>query len=244
MYVIITQMGANTGDTMVTVDKAIIARMEKSGRHFEVLVDPELAYELRSGKQISVSSMLAVNEVFKDSKKSLKAGPQELEQAFNSADPFAIAEMIVKEGDVQLTTEFRKKKVEEKKKQVATFISKNAMDPRTKLPHPIERVLTSMEQAGVRIDPFKSADKQVEATVEAIKKIIPLSMEKIKLRIRVPAKYSGQAYGVIKGFGANATWLGDGSLDAQITVPAGFKDDIFGKIMGIAKGDASIEVMK
>ncbi|MBI5347689.1 MAG: ribosome assembly factor SBDS [Candidatus Aenigmarchaeota archaeon] len=226
---------------MVTVDKAIIARIEKKGKHFEVLVDPELAYDLRSGKQISVSGMLAVNEIFKDSKKGLKAGEGELREAFGNIDIFQIAEKIVKEGDIQLTTEFRKKKELEKKKQIAAFISKNAMDPRTKLPHPIERVLSAMDQAGVHVDPFHPVDKQIQPVIDAIKGIIPISMEKVKLHIHVPAKYSNQAYGVVKSFGTEGKWLDDGSLYAIIIIPAGLKDDVFSRLNKVTNGEVSIQ---
>ena len=101
---------------MVTVDKAIIARLEKDGKHFEVLVDPELAYSLKDGKTISLSKMLAVNDVFSDSKKGMKISSAELERVFGTSDIEKIAETVVKQGDVQLTTDFRKQKVVEKKK--------------------------------------------------------------------------------------------------------------------------------
>ena len=45
---------------MVTVEEAIIAKIDKAGKHFEVLVDPNIAYELREGKIVSISKMLAV----------------------------------------------------------------------------------------------------------------------------------------------------------------------------------------
>ncbi len=226
---------------MVTVDKAIIAKVEKKGKHFEVLVDPELAYDLRSGKQISVSSMLAVNEVFKDSRKGLKIGPGDLEESFGSQDVFSVAEKIVKEGEIQLTTEFRKKKEIEKKRQIAAFISKNAMDPRTKMPHPIERIMTAMDQAGIHVDASQPADRQIEKVVDAIKGIIPISMEKVSLQVHVPAKYSNQAYGIIKSFGSPGKWLGDGSLQAVIIIPAGLKDEIFSRLNKATNGEVSIQ---
>ena len=44
---------------MVTVDEAIIAKFDKDGKHFEILVDSELAYGMKEGKIVSLSKMLA-----------------------------------------------------------------------------------------------------------------------------------------------------------------------------------------
>ena len=38
---------------MVTVDQAIIAKIDKDGKHFEVLVDADIAYDLKEGMIVS-----------------------------------------------------------------------------------------------------------------------------------------------------------------------------------------------
>ena len=98
---------------MVTVEKAIIARIDKYGKHFEILVDSELAYDLKENKSVSINKMLAINQVFTDAKKGMKAGAGDLQKAFNTDDVEKIASIIVKEGDLQLTTDFRRRKVDE-----------------------------------------------------------------------------------------------------------------------------------
>ena len=78
---------------MVTVDKAIIARIERSGKHFEILVDPELAYDLREGKSVSLNKMLAINQVFKDAKKvTLKVSENQC--VFEEGDVTFISRLI------------------------------------------------------------------------------------------------------------------------------------------------------
>src|SRR3989344_2464638 len=104
---------------MVTVEDAIIARYTKDGKHFEILVDPIIAYDLREGKTVSLGRMLAANIVFTDARKGTKAGAADVQTAFGTSDVEKIAEIIIKKGDLQLTTEFRRKKTEERRKQVA-----------------------------------------------------------------------------------------------------------------------------
>jgi ribosome maturation protein SDO1 len=231
---------------MVTVEKAIIARLEKEGKHFEVLVDPDIAYDLREGKSVSVSKMLAVNSVFSDSGKGLKSSESDLDHAFKTQDVEQIAESIVKKGFLQTTTEFRRKKTDEKKRQIAAFISKHAINPQTRLPHPIERILTAMEQSKVSIDPFRPAQEQVEGVVSALKPVIPISIEELVLSIEIPAQYSGMAFGIIKDLGKmqNQQWLSSGALLVKLSIPAGMRDDVFRKLNSITEGNAKIEEVR
>lgn len=227
---------------MVTVDEAIIAKYEKDGKHFEILVDPELAYELKDGKIVSLSRMLAVNTIFSDSKKGMRASPSEIEKAFGTQDVEKIAEIMVKHGEVQLTTELRRRKIEEKKKQIANFISRYAINPQTRVPHPPDRIISLLEKARVIIDPFKPAEQQIDEVLKALKSLIPISMEEATLQINVPAKYSGRAFGIIKELGAlqSQQWLGDGSLSARLVIPAGLKESVFRKLNALTEGNAKI----
>ena len=230
---------------MVTVDQAIIARYEKDGKHFEVLVDPQLAYELKEGRPVSLQRMLAVNQVLSDSKKGVRASPGDLELAFGTQDAEKIAEIIVKKGDIQLTTEFRRKRAEERTKQVADIISRHAINPQTKLPHPQSRVLAAMEQARVHVDPFKPAEAQVEDVIKQIKEIIPISIQEITLLVHVPVQHASRIHGMLKEFSIQQEkWLADGSLAAKIAVPAGLKEEIFRKIGNASQGTAQIEEEK
>ncbi|MBI2579106.1 MAG: ribosome assembly factor SBDS [Candidatus Aenigmarchaeota archaeon] len=231
---------------MVTVDEAIIAKYSREGKHFEILVDPDLAYDLKEGRTVSLSRMLAVNTVFTDARKADKASPSDIQKAFGTGDAEKIAEFIVKHGEVQLTTEFRRKKTEEKRKQIAAFISRNAINPQTRVPHPPERILTAMEQARVSIDPFRPAEQQVDDAVKAIKSIIPISIEEIVLDIEIPAKYSARAYGLLKELGTlqKDNWLSDGSLFAKLLIPAGLKESVFRRLGAVTEGNVSITEAK
>jgi ribosome maturation protein SDO1 len=227
---------------MVTVEDAIIAKIVRNGKHFEILVDPEMAYDLREGKSVSVQKMIAINIICSDAKKGEKASPADIEKAFGTQDLEKVASEIVKHGEIQLTTEFRRKKTDEKKKQIANLISKNAINPQTRVPHPPDRVLAAMQQAHINIDPFKPAEHQVDEVIKAIKDIIPLSIEEIVLFIEIPAKYSARAYGVVKEYGiADEKWLSDGSLAVKLKVPAGLKENIYRRLGALTEGSVRIE---
>ncbi len=226
---------------MVTVEDAIIARYTKDGKHFEILVDPGLAYDLKEGRTVSLGRMLAANIIFTDARKGTKSGSNDIQAAFGTTDAEKIAEVIVKKGDLQLTTEFRRKKTEERRKQIASFISSHAINPQTKVPHPQERILNAMDIAKVNIDPFKSAEQQVDEVIKALKSVLPISLEGAELSIEVPAQFVGRAYGVLKEYNIQKEQrLSNGSLIVKIAIPAGLKESVYRRVNALTSGSARI----
>ncbi|MFA4819834.1 MAG: ribosome assembly factor SBDS [Candidatus Aenigmatarchaeota archaeon] len=227
---------------MVTVDEAIIAKCVKNGKHFEILVDADIAYDLKEGRIVSLSRMLAVNEIFTDARKANRSAPSDVSAAFGTNDVEKVAEEIVKHGEIQLTTEFKRRKTAEKKKQIAAFISKNAVNPQTKLPHPMDRIIAAMEQAHVSVDPFKPADNQVDDVMKEIKKVLPISVEEMTLFVEIPAKYASRTYSIVKEFGIHQDkWLADGSFVAKITIPIAMKETIYRRLGASTEGTVRIE---
>ena len=52
---------------MVSLDDAVIARLEKGGNRYEILVDPDLVAEWKiNPEQVSFEDMLATDEVWSD----------------------------------------------------------------------------------------------------------------------------------------------------------------------------------
>ncbi|MBI5072377.1 ribosome assembly factor SBDS [Candidatus Woesearchaeota archaeon] len=225
---------------MVTVDKAIVARIDKGGKHFEILVDAEMAYDLKSGKVVSIGKMLATTEVYSDARKGMRVSSAELEKQFGTSETEKVADQIVKHGDLQLTTDFRRKKAEEKRKQIIAVIARTAVDPRTKLPHPPERISNAMDQARISVDPFKPAEQQVDDVIKAIKPIIPISFEEIELTVEIPVQHGSHVLHAIKEFGSSQNqWLTD-RLIVKIKIPAALKEAFYRRINGLTNGEAKI----
>ncbi len=230
---------------MVSVDDAVIGRIVRKGITFEILVDPNLAFDLRSGKEVNIDDMLAARDIFKDAKKGERASREEIEDAFKTLDINKIAELIVKEGNIQITTEQRHKMIDDKKKEIATIISRQGIDPKTKLPHPVQRILNAMKEAHVSIDPFKQAKEQVNYVVEKISEIIPISLERIEIAIKIPLEYAGKSNSYVRHV-ANVKkeeWTSD-SWVVVIEIPAGMQSDIYSKLNEITAGNVQIKIIK
>ena len=170
-------------------DKVTVVRYSFSGDKFELLVKPDPAFDYKSGKITEISKVLVSDEIYTDSNKGTRATNEKLEHVFKTNDLTKIAEIIMKKGELNLTTEQRKKMMSEKRKQLVTFIVKTYVDPRSHLPHPPLRIEQAMDDSRVSIDPFKSADEQIKDVVEKLRSIIPLKSENIVLEILVPAQF-------------------------------------------------------
>ncbi|MCQ2737590.1 MAG: ribosome assembly factor SBDS [archaeon] len=234
---------------MVNIDDAIIARLESFGEKFEILVDPDLAADFRNPdneKEIAIDDILAVEEIFKDSKKGDKASEEAMTKVFETTDVLEVAAQILKKGQVQLTAEQRRQMQEDKRKQVISTIAREAINPQTGLPHPAQRIENAMNEAKVHIDAFKSVDEQVQIALKGIKPLIPIKFEKVKMAVRLPGSAAGSAYSAIRPFGniLNEEWQQDGSWIAIIEMAGGLQDDFNHKMASISGGEAETKLIK
>lgn len=231
---------------MVSLDDAVIARLKKGEEHFEVLVDPYAAADLIDGKDIDVIQSLAIDAVFKDSKKGTHASEESLQKNFGTGDITEITKQIILKGDIQLTTEQRHKMQKNKRNRIVETIVRNAMDPKTKAPHPRQRIELAMEQAGVHVDPFKPVSEQVKTIIELLRPIIPISIENIRISVKIPAEHIGKAYGIVRGYGTleREDWQSDGSWIGIIRLPAGMQTDFYDKLNDVTKGNVSTKILK
>lgn len=219
-----------------------VARITKGKETFEILVDPDLALRLRLGENIPASKIMVYDQVYKDAKKGIRAKEDDLKKAFGTTDPATIAVKIVKEGELQITADQRRKLIEEKKKQIVDFISKNAVDPRTNLPIPPQRIVLALDEAGVSIDPFIDAKQQVTKIIEKLKLILPLRIGTMIFEVKVPGDVQPKASSYLKSVGRvlREEWKGDGSWTCELEAPSGMQVEIVERLAKISAGKAEV----
>src|SRR3989344_4831928 len=231
---------------MVSVDKAVIARLTKAGQKFEILVDPELALQVRQGKEIEMDKLLAVQEVFLDVGKGTRHQAVDLTKTFGTTDIKVLAPKIIREGEVQLTSQQREKMLEDRTKAIAAIISREGVNPQTGAPHPQDRIMRTMEQAKGRIDIEKRAEDQVDIVMKAIQPIIPIKFEKVQVAVKIPAQYAGRGSGIVRNFGtpSREEWAGDGSYMCTMEMAAGLQPELFDKLNSLTHGEVTVKVVK
>jgi len=226
-------------------EKFTTARITKDNEHFEILVKPEKALDYRMGKVTSITEVLVSETIFSDANKGTKVAEENIRKAFGTTDTLKVAETILKTGTLQLTTEQRRKMVEEKRKQIIDFISRQCVDPKTNLPHPPTRIENAMEQVRYSIEPFKSVEEQAKEIIKLLRIILPLKMEQVIVGVSIPAEYSARAYGAIKGFGMikREEWRGDGSWFGEIEMSAGMYAPFLDKLGNVTKGSGEAKIV-
>jgi len=230
---------------MVKMENAVIARYEKLGHKFEMLVDPFLAMELKQGLDIRLDDLLASDEVFKDINKGDRQSEVTVKSTFKTNDPLEIAKIIIREGEVQLTTELRRAMVEKKRKEIINYIASNAYDPKTNSPHPPQRIENAMNEMRITIDLHRSFTEQANAIVKEMRKLIPISMEKMKFAIKVPAEFSGKASAAIHKYEVRQEqWQGDGSLVATFEISAGSKTQLINELNHLTHGNIDVKILE
>ena len=227
-------------------DKFTTARISKSGEKFEILVKPEPALEYKMGKPLGISQLLVIEEIFSDSGKGTRASTEKLEKAFGTVDALKIAEDIMKHGELQLTTEQRRQLVEEKRKQIVAFISRNCIDPRTATPHPPLRIEQALAQVKYSIDPFKPAEEQAKDVIEELRVILPIKMEQMRVAVKIFAEYAAKGYGAVKAYATitKEEWQADGALVAIVEMPAGLYGPFVERLGKITQGTIQTKILK
>jgi ribosome maturation protein SDO1 len=223
-------------------DKFTVARLVLDGDKFELLVKPDPALEYKMGKRSDVSGALVSDEIYSDANKGSRASSEKMMKHFKTTDSADVAKQILARGELNLTTDQRRKMVEEKKKQIVQFINRSFVDPKTHLPHPVVRIEAAMEEVRVPIDPFKKVEDQAKTLVDALRKILPLRSETAKLTVTVPPQFAAQSYSVLKSTGdlRSEEWLADGSLKAVLDMNASIRGQFLDRLGAVTKGSAQV----
>ncbi|MFH1053336.1 MAG: ribosome assembly factor SBDS [Candidatus Woesearchaeota archaeon] len=234
----------------ITYDKERIhinvARLRKGSEKFEIDVDPDKAIAYKNGQISDINEVLKAKKIFSDAKKGMEVSEKILETIFKTSDPLEVANIILKNGEIQLTEEYRKKMRELKIKKIISIIHRNGVDPKTHLPHPMTRLENAIEQAKVKIDDYKPAEMQVQDVLKKLRVVLPIKFEIKEVAIKISSEYAAKSYNLVKEFGTilKDEWLTDGSWLVVIDIPGGLENDFYDKLNNFTHGNIESKVLK
>jgi ribosome maturation protein SDO1 len=217
------------------------ARIKIKGKHYEIYVDLDEALKIKNG-QGTVSSALQSAQIYHDLKKGTTVPQTDLKEAFGTTDIYEIAKQIILKGEVQKTQEYRDEEREKKIKQVINLIQKNATDQNGR-PYTEERLKTAINDTHFHFD-SRPAEKQMRDLISKLKEIIPIRIETKKIKLTIPAQYTGHVYGLLQEYKESEEWLSNGNLQAVLNVPAGLLMDFYDKINSMTHGSVQSEELQ
>tara|TARA_B110000483_G_scaffold18036_1_gene19932 strand:+ start:3522 stop:4199 length:678 start_codon:yes stop_codon:yes gene_type:complete len=225
------------------MDDAVLARMEKSGKRYEVLVDPALVEQFKENPDsVRIDDLLAMDEVFHDARDGERPTSEAIENTFATQDIVQITQIILERGTIQLTTNQRKVMVEKMRQQIIHHIHSQAVDPKTKSPHPKTRIELALDECRYSVDPFKRLEDQVKDAVDKLKSLIPLSFESVKLAFKISGATMGKVNQILRPYLKKEGWLEDGSWACVVECPGGMKGELISQVMQ-RSSDAEVKEM-
>ncbi len=218
-----------------------LARIKKAGKNFEIIINLDDALKFKKGETSYIEA--EGDRIFTDSKKGNVASTSDLMQAFGTSDINKIIFKIVKEGEIQLTQDYRDTEQEKKFKQVIDFIVSNGIDPKTGRPHTPDRIKMALQQARVHVKNIP-IENQIQDIIHEINKVIPIKLETKRIKIKIPAIHTGKAYGIVSQYKEDEKWLDDGSLEIIVRIPSGALMDFYDKLNSVTHGSSITEEVK
>jgi ribosome maturation protein SDO1 len=226
-----------------------VVRVKIHGNRFEIIVNPELALKYKMGlldDTVDITDILESDEIFQNASKGEKAPNEILLHCFETTDSIQIAKIVLTKGELNLTAEQRQEFFEKKRKQIVTLLAKTCINPKTRTPHPPIRIENAMREAKIMVDPSVSAESQLKDIIGELRRVIPISMETVKMAVKIPPEFTGKAYGEIKRDAqiVKDEWQNDGHWIAVVNVAAGIQGEFMERVQGMAKGRAEIKVLE
>ncbi|MEM0465775.1 MAG: ribosome assembly factor SBDS [Candidatus Pacearchaeota archaeon] len=220
-----------------------LARLKSGKMTFETMVDLDNAIKLKRGEKVDINDVIRDVAIYTDQKKGFKAGKNELMNYFSTTDFPTIVEKIVKKGEIEITKEFRDEALENRKKQIIDFLSRNAIDSRTNRPFTPDMIKDSIKQAKIKIE-NQPVEKQIKNIIEKLKTVIPIKLDTKKIKIKIPPQFTGQTYGLIQEYKEKEEWLSDGTLEVIVLIPTGLLMDFYDRLNKITHGATITQELK
>ncbi len=207
---------------------------------FEIDVDPQLALEMRLGKDVDIRDVLKVQRIFNDVSRACFAKNSDLQSIFGTHDPLVVAEEIIKKGKVQPSIAEEKRLHAEKKERIIAALLKCAVHAQTKecLTHEDgEKML-----AKAKIDLHEPDAWIIRRVIEHAP--VSCAVQSIQVMLTPQqvgcAKYHLEMLAKIR----KEETLPDGRWQVTVDVPLGVKEEVFAYLNGLTHGKFEYKLLR
>ena len=219
----------------------VTAKLKVKSKTFEVSVDFDEALKVQKGTG-DITRALNSGNIFYNAREGSLASQKDMIEAFQTSDMYEVAKTIITRGELQKPQEFRDAERENKIKQVVGMILRNAVDQHGR-PYTEERIKRAIQEVHWSFD-NRPAERQMPELLEKLKTVIPIRVEVKRVKITIPARFSGQVYGLLKDYKESEEWMPNGNLKVTLNIPSGMLVDFYEKVNHITHGAAHSEELQ
>lgn len=215
----------------------IVVRLTKNKKQYEILTHHGAVEKFKQQK-IGWSKVTFSDEVYKNSSKGDRYTNKDLEKAFGTSNIEECMKQIVLHGELQLTTQDRKRKTEEKRKQIINNIHKYYINPKTKQPHPVTHITAALDQVKFKTDLKESVEKQTDRAMKLLLGILICKKSVLEGTLTVSNAYIGTCFNTINGLcDVISQKYTTSGCEMYISVIPGNYDTLATKLNAITKGE-------
>jgi ribosome maturation protein SDO1 len=102
-----------------------------------------------------------------------------------------------------------------------------------------------MEEVKVNVDPFKSAETQVNEVIKELRPILPIRMEMAQIAVKTVAAHYGKLVGEIRSYGKvlKEEWTKSGEWICMVEIPAGLQLEFFDMLNSRTHGEVQTKLL-
>lgn len=218
---------------------------EKHGRHFEIDVDPDKVIEYRNGNKMPIMEIIKVDNIYSDVRKALPSPEEDLKTVFGTISFDQIAVKMLDEGDLQLSQHYRKTVTENIFKRIVSDIHRLAVDARTDLPLPPQRILNALEEAKFKVKEGEHYDYLFKQALDDIKKIMPIKVSTLQYSVHFEFKFADRIIKFLENIGKVLKKdTHQTEMYVVVEIPSGLKQEFIEGLNSITHGSVKVDEMK
>lgn len=174
----------------VRLTNVAIVRMKKTGKRFEIACYKNKVLSWRQGLEKDLDEVLQTDTIFTNVSKGEVAKKEDLTNAFGTTDAAAVAKIILKDGELQVSDKERSSQHEQTWKDIALIVSQQCVNPESKKPYPSTLIEKAMKEIHYSVKPTKTSKQQALDVIKQLSAKMPIERAQMRICLYVPQKES------------------------------------------------------
>ena len=166
------QLALPTGIKKLT--NIAVVRLKKAGVRFEIACYKNTVVAWRDGFERDLDNVLQTTRVYTNVSKGVFAKEEDVLRAFGTKDESAVCEIILNQGELQVSDKERKVTLENIFRDAVTVLVEKCVNPETNRPYPPGVIERALREIHFSVDPMKGAKQQALAALPKLQTVFPI----------------------------------------------------------------------